>query len=287
MIPELQLPPRRMNNMTMSASVEFLADGKQKWFQHACELTNILRLAMQHSPKSMTEPNIAIHAYTAIRTKLYYHMYITSGQDRPVQAETVGGLISSDLEYLRQLTKLHPSTARTLACAEELVRTLDPRNGGTRPAEEALADKSAAKSSPKSTNDAGDPIRVGLSTPSNTSQSAVSQHAGGFNEEQGHPRPKSQRSVDYILHPLTPIRIVRNQIPEKHAPEKMRGINPVLGGADSLSPELDLAAPFLMAPAELPQQFSSVFWDLGETSLDWIGTDVQDTDFRLSTGWLS
>ena len=136
MIPELQLPPRRQNNMTMTAPTEFLVEGKRKWFQHACQLTEIFRLAMAHAPKSMTEPNTAGHAYTAIRTKLYYHLHIMADEERAIQSAMVDEMISTDLEYLRRVNELHPMTARTLACSEELVRTLDPRSGGTRPAEE-------------------------------------------------------------------------------------------------------------------------------------------------------
>ena len=83
-------------------------------------------------------------------------------------------------------------------------------------------------------------------------------------------------------------RIIRNQIPEKHIPEKMRSCNPYLGSDDGVSPGLDLSLPFLTAPTDLPpqQQFPDVFWDMDENYLTWVNAPVQEHDFGLTNGWM-
>ncbi|TPX16867.1 uncharacterized protein E0L32_003429 [Thyridium curvatum] len=293
MIPELQLPPKRHNNMTMTATPEFLAEGKRRWFRHACEMTKVFRLAIEHAPKSMTEPGSSIHAYTAIRTKLYYQLYIMTNKERQTQSAAVEESIQTDLEYLRLMTELHPSAGMTLACSEELVRTLDPRSGGTNPAEEgpSTVDTPVNTASPHHSagtrSDAGgSAVVVDLAPTSNPSPAVNLNGSQPYSDTSGRPHTAPQVSVDVILHPLAPFRVLRAKLSEKHTPEKMRGSTLSLNGDEAVSPGLNIAAPFLTAPAELPQQqFSNAFWGLDENSFAWINADVQDTDFMMSNGW--
>ena len=239
MTPALLMPPRQQNSMTATAPLDFLQRGLRKWFDHACELTRIFQLALEHVPESMTQPGSAYFGYTAIRAKLYYLFYIMSNEEREAQAPVVEQLVCIDLEYVRMLRKFHPVVARVLACSEELVRTLDPVDGGA-------AAAAAGKSKEASLRTQHDGVAPDL------------------------PPSARQVSADHRLHPLAIFRIIRNDIEEKHTPEKTY---------NATIPTSTQKAPLLTASAD--SQWFDAMWNLDETSYAWVNANTQPGDATL------
>jgi hypothetical protein len=272
MVPELQLPPKIQNNMTTTASADYLDSGRRTWFHHACEITRILRLALDHAPNSMGEPNTAGDAYTAIRTQLYYSQFLMKDDERQRLPSSIEDMIDANLRYLRALHQSHPSTQRTLACSEELVRTLDPRSGGTRVAEEVT-------SSPALEGNANHFDNNSSASNANLSETSPMSLSGS------NPRRRlgSQVSADSILHPLAQFRLLRNQIPEKHTPERNRVLSQI---QETETPWH--AAPFFSDPTDITQQQQQQLgplWDVGENAFAWINADFQDNTYGMPTGW--
>ena len=205
MVPDLQMPPSCFAGMNASPG-NFLEHGRARWFEHACQLSEVFRTALENPHDSMSDPETGIGAYTAARGKLYYLQNIMTGEEYNANATKVNDLIAIDLKYLQALKALHPSVNRTLEAANEMIRTLDPRRGGEIPAEDAAADGQTAAAG--SEGDAGLPMQS----------------------------PPSQVSADYLLHPLAVFRVARRGIAEKHVPEKL--YRPSLQG---FSPGADVA----------------------------------------------
>ena len=120
---------------------------------------------------------------------------------------------------------------------------------------------------------------------SNAAGSDSSPQSAVFSKSPGLHHRDSQVSADYKLHPLTLFRVIRNQVPEKHAPEKLRNPNLPING-DALSPSFSWAAPFLTGPADFTvQQLQNDFWDLDDNSSAWINANVQDNEVGMSADW--
>ncbi|KAJ5612232.1 hypothetical protein N7510_005426 [Penicillium lagena] len=183
LVPDLQMPPRSFHGMN-TAPLDFLGSGRLRWYNHACRLSDIFKMALDHSWDSLAEPETSISAYTAVRGKLYYLCHFMTAEERNIQSHRINELISVDIKYLQQLRSLHPSITRTLDATIEMVRTLDARAGGVVPTDSAGVHESN-----------GTGTNLPLSFP--------------------------QVSADYLLHPLANFRLTRLGIMEKHVPEKV------------------------------------------------------------------
>ncbi len=175
----------------MGASADFLTGARSKWFNEACAISEILRVALEHAPHSMNERTTSISAYAAISGKVLYLNKIVSEAKRSSLVIPVSALIKIDLEYLQTLQTYHPSVAKTTMAAERVFRELSSRS------RTAYTDPAI----PSNAN-----VDFQLST--------------------------AQASADLRLHPLSTFRQVRENLQEKHVPERTLQ-NPVDLGHDS------------------------------------------------------
>lgn len=175
----------------MGASADFLTGARSKWFNEACAISEILRVALEHAPHSMNERTTSISAYAAISVKVLYLNKIVSEAKRSSLVIPVSALIKIDLEYLQTLQTYHPSVAKTTMAAERVFRELSSRS------RTAYTDPAI----PSNAN-----VDFQLST--------------------------AQASADLRLHPLSTFRQVRENLQEKHVPERTLQ-NPVDLGHDS------------------------------------------------------
>jgi len=175
----------------MGASADFLTGARSKWFNEACAISEILRVALEHAPHSMNERTTSISAYAAISVKVLYLNKIVSEAKRSSLVIPVSALIKIDLDYLQTLQTYHPSVAKTTMAAERVFRELSSRS------RTAYTDPAI----PSNAN-----VDFQLST--------------------------AQASADLRLHPLSTFRQVRENLQEKHVPERTLQ-NPVDLGHDS------------------------------------------------------
>lgn len=287
--PGLQMPPRRHSALTATAPPDFLERGRRLAFEHACDMARLCGLALEHAPESLGEPAGAICAYTTIRVKLHHQMHILTPEERRDQAGAVNDMIAIELRYLRALHERHPMVARTLACAEELVRSATTTGIAHIPA----------------------PGHVSPSAPGGGGED-VSPHAmSGHGSDTSPPinetdmelpnSPNTQISADYQLHPLSTFRIIRNEISERHAPERMpRTALPPLSQDVSfvVPPAAFPADPYAQSGEQMQQPMHATMpftgggsfvapWELDEMSLAWISTAnaPPDVDYGMMT-WM-
>lgn len=218
LVPDLQMPPRSFHGMN-TAPLEFLSPGRLRWYNHACQLSDIFRMALDHSWDSLAEPETSISAYTAVRVKLYYLCHFMTEGERNTQSHRVNELISVDIKYLQQLRSLHPSVTRTLDATTEMVRTLDARAGGVVPTD-----------SPEAHGSNGTGADLPLSFP--------------------------QVSADYLLHPLANFCLTRLGVVERHVPEKVYNMSMTLSPDVNLP--LFGSSPFLNGPRDMDENWLSL-----------------------------
>ncbi|KAH8812600.1 fungal-specific transcription factor domain-containing protein [Xylogone sp. PMI_703] len=121
-IPSMWFPARAQTRLSMKASADFLSESRRGWFDHACAMTTIFEVALEHRPVSMTDPAVATSAYNAIVIKWLYLTNFVPPEERLLKMEEILPLVNIDLQFLEELHGFHPpSVHTTYSAAKRLV----------------------------------------------------------------------------------------------------------------------------------------------------------------------
>lgn len=121
-IPSMLFPARVQTGLSVKASPDFLAESRKGWFGHACAMSAIFEVSLQHAPLSMMDPAVAPSAYNSIIIKWLYLTNFVPPDERHIQLDVVLSLVDIDLQFLKALGSYHPaSVGTTAAVAERLV----------------------------------------------------------------------------------------------------------------------------------------------------------------------
>lgn len=179
-IPSMLFPARTQTGLSMKASASFLAESRKGWFDHACVMSTIFEVALEHRPVSMADPAVAPSAYNAIVIKWLYLTNFVPPEERLLEMEKILPLVNIDLEFLQRLHEYHPSIGTTSLAAEQLV-------------EEA---------------------KVHITQDPTVTLSETSNH----NARMGF--PSDCISPDHRMNPLSTYAQMRKQLPDIHAPDR-------------------------------------------------------------------
>ncbi|ERS98136.1 uncharacterized protein SPSK_06064 [Sporothrix schenckii 1099-18] len=121
-IPSMLFPARTQTGLSVKASPDFLAESRKGWFGHACAMSAIFEVSLQHQPLSMTDPAVAPSAYNAIIIKwLYLTNFVSTGDEKQHQLNAILPLVDIDLQFLQALASYHPSVGTIASVAARLV----------------------------------------------------------------------------------------------------------------------------------------------------------------------
>ncbi|KAL1896061.1 hypothetical protein Sste5346_004800 [Sporothrix stenoceras] len=121
-IPSMLFPARMHTGLSVKASPDFLAESRKGWFGHACAMSAIFEVSLQHQPLSMTDQAVAPSAYNAIIIKWLYLTNFVPLDEKQAQLEVILPLVDIDLQFLQAMASYHPaSVGMIVALAERLV----------------------------------------------------------------------------------------------------------------------------------------------------------------------
>jgi hypothetical protein len=120
-IPSMLFPARAQTGLSLKASPDFLSESRKGWFDHACAMTTIFEVALEHPPVSMTDPAVAGSAYNAIIIKWLYLTNFVPPEERLRKMEEILPLVDIDLHFLRELHGFHPCVQLLYSAAQRLV----------------------------------------------------------------------------------------------------------------------------------------------------------------------
>ncbi|VUC29752.1 unnamed protein product [Clonostachys rosea] len=120
-IPSMLFPARAHTGLSRNASMEFLSDSRRGWFDHACAMSAIFKVALEQKPESMEDPAVGFSTYNAIIIKFLYLTNFVPSEERLARLESILPLVDIDLQFLRELHEYHPSVRSTYLAAECLV----------------------------------------------------------------------------------------------------------------------------------------------------------------------
>lgn len=126
-IPTMLFPAREQTGLTRKASANFLSESRKGWFDHACAMTTIFEVALEHRPLSMADPAVATSAYNAIIIKWLYLTNFVKPEERLVEMDKMLPLVYIDLQFLHHLQCYHPSACLTYLAAKRLVEEAKSR----------------------------------------------------------------------------------------------------------------------------------------------------------------
>ncbi len=102
-IPSMLFPARAQTGLSRKASLDFLSDSRRGWFDHACAMSTIFEVALEHRPASMADPAVGPSAYNAIIIKFLYLTNFVPPEERLLNLENILPLVDIDLRFLREL----------------------------------------------------------------------------------------------------------------------------------------------------------------------------------------
>ncbi|CAK7201507.1 hypothetical protein SEUCBS139899_004213 [Sporothrix eucalyptigena] len=126
-IPSMLFPARVQTGLSVKASPDFLAESRKGWFGHACAMSSIFEVALQHRPAALADHAVAGSAYNAIIIKWLYLTNFVPVDERPQQLETILPLVDIDLQFLRVIQGYHSTVSTTTSMAEKLVEEAKQR----------------------------------------------------------------------------------------------------------------------------------------------------------------
>ncbi|KAH8878938.1 hypothetical protein GQ53DRAFT_739552 [Thozetella sp. PMI_491] len=126
-IPSMLFPARAQTGLSRKASVDFLSDSRRGWFDHACAMSTIFEVALEHSPASMADPAVGLSAYNAIIIKFLYLTNFVPSDERLLVMETILPLANIDLRFLRELHSYHPCVRFPYLAAKHLLEEAKTR----------------------------------------------------------------------------------------------------------------------------------------------------------------
>ncbi|CAK7221830.1 hypothetical protein SBRCBS47491_004662 [Sporothrix bragantina] len=180
-IPSMLFPARVQTGLSVKASPDFLEESRKGWFGHACAMTAIFEVALQHQPAALADHAVAGSAYNAIIIKWLYLTNFVPVAERPAQLEMIRPLVEIDLQFLQTIQGYHATVRTTAAMATKLVQEATRR----------FAENPAVRLS-----ETGNPsayARLG--------------------------RPLGRIAPDYRMNRLSAFARMRKDIPDRHAPD--------------------------------------------------------------------
>uniref|UniRef100_A0A8H7TKJ6 Zn(2)-C6 fungal-type domain-containing protein n=1 Tax=Bionectria ochroleuca TaxID=29856 RepID=A0A8H7TKJ6_BIOOC len=178
-IPSMLFPARAHTGLSRKASIEFLSDSRRGWFDHACAMSAIFKVALEQKPESMEDPAVGFSTYNAIIIKFLYLTNFVPPEERLLRMESILPLVDIDLQFLRELHDYHPSVRSTCLAAERLV----------------------------------DEAKMKISLDPTITLSESGNLVGVFNF------PTDSISLDHRTNQLSTIAQIRKNLPEMHAPD--------------------------------------------------------------------
>ncbi|CAK7216583.1 hypothetical protein SCUCBS95973_002856 [Sporothrix curviconia] len=180
-IPSMLFPARVQTGLSVKASPDFLEESRKGWFGHACAMTAIFEVALQHQPAALADHAVAGSAYNAIIIKWLYLTNFVPVAERPAQLHVIRPLVEIDLQFLQTIQGYHATVRTTAAMAAKLVDE----------ASQHIAQNPAVRLS-----ETGNPhayARLG--------------------------RPLGRIAPDYRMNRLSAFARMRRDIPDRHAPD--------------------------------------------------------------------
>lgn len=124
---------QQIDSVQLTAPTKFLESCQDSCFAHACELSSIMKLAMEHkSYGAMADPGDMIAAHEASRVEILY-MYAATNRISEDMYQTISTMLGYNVKYLEQLTEMFPSTDRCLRRTRELVDNFAQETNSTNP----------------------------------------------------------------------------------------------------------------------------------------------------------
>lgn len=118
----MMFPPTRTNAISVVAPPEFLSQYQQWWYDCACCLTELFRIALLHTPEAMSERVAAIAAHEATRIRLTYVAEFAEEGQQEALKPVVLRMVQTNLSYLQVMQRLHPSIEPLYASAETVFK---------------------------------------------------------------------------------------------------------------------------------------------------------------------
>ncbi|KAA8916317.1 hypothetical protein TRICI_001526 [Trichomonascus ciferrii] len=124
---------QQTESIQRSAPTTFLEECQDSCFAHACELSSILKIAVDHkSFGAMDDPADMIAAHEASRVEILY-MYAAINRISEEVYQNIPNMLKDNLQYLEDLSEMFPSTNRCLTRTRELVNNFSQESNSTNP----------------------------------------------------------------------------------------------------------------------------------------------------------